>query len=62
MEVLKIETALPVQTNSFFPSLENAGDEETRLFPPVIILISNSLHIKKGRNRTNIRKIKKKGF
>lgn len=35
-----METVFPVQTNSFFASFENAGGEETKLFPPLIISLS----------------------
>lgn len=38
VEVLKIDTVLPVQTRRRLASLENAGGEDTKLFPPVIIL------------------------
>lgn len=37
VKVLNIDTVLAVQTRSFFPSFENAGSEETRLLPPLII-------------------------
>lgn len=35
--MLKTETVLPVQTRSRLESFENAGGEETKLFPPVNI-------------------------
>lgn len=40
MVVLKMETMFPVQTKSFFVSFENAGGEETKLFPSLIISLS----------------------
>ena len=41
VEVLKIETVLPVQTSNFLTSFENTGGEETKLFPPLIIFSFN---------------------
>lgn len=37
VDVLKMETVLPVQTRSLFASLEKAGGDETWLLPPLIM-------------------------
>lgn len=38
--MLKTETVFPVQTRRRLASFENAGGEETKLFPPVNIFLT----------------------